>query len=199
MGKKTDCLIMLKEKHINVHAFQEVFSYDELVIYAQSHECFTIRFDRYDHLEELPFYVIRVSEYEPLKLEERLKNICMEAKQAKCSMLCSNGLRYDDVMLFNFVGKLLDQNRFEIEFSTKKVPLRKMYQYSTRVVRGNLVDRYQDFEFYGDDSHVIFQKDLELVLAWMQQIGYFNRMIEGSCYQVPVGVYQERIVCWQIQ
>lgn len=117
----------------------------------------------------------------------------------KCSMLCSNGLRYDDVMLFNFVGRLLKNNQFEIEFSTRKVPLRKMYQYSTRIVRGNLADRYKDFEFYGDDSHLISRKDLELVLAFMQRIGYTNQLIEGSCYEVPVGVYRERIVCWQIQ
>ena len=199
MGKKTDCLTLLKEKHINVHEFREIFEYQDLLDFVHCHQLVTIRFDRYDHLEELPFYIIRVNEYEPLKLQEKLQNICTEAKRMKCSLLCSNGLRYDDVMLFNFVGRLLKNNQFEIEFSTRKVPLRKMYQYPTRVVCGNLADRYKDYEFYGDDSHVISRKDLELVLAFMQQIGYTNQLIEGSCYEVPVGVYHKRIVCWQIQ
>lgn len=199
MGKKTDCLTLLKEKHINVHEFREIFEYQDLLDFVLDHCLVTIRFDRYDHLEELPFYIIRVNEYKISELEEKLKDICKEAGQMKCSMLCSNGLRYDDVMLFNFVGRLLKNNQFEIEFSTRKVPLRKMYQYPTRVVCGNLADRYKDYEFYGDDSHVISRKDLELVLAFMQQIGYTNQLIEGSCYEVPVGVYHKRIVCWQIQ
>ena len=80
MGKKTDCLMLLKEKHINVHEFREIFDYHELLDFVIYNRFVTIRFDRYDLLEELPFYIIRVDEYEMLELEEKL-NKAMEQNE----------------------------------------------------------------------------------------------------------------------
>lgn len=197
MGKKTECLVRLVERHINVHEFKEICDYDDLWSYALENKMFTIRFDRYFETESLPFYVIVVDDYEVEELKEKLHSICSQALEMECSMLCSNGLQYDKIMLFNFVG-IICGNSFEIEFCTRPVPLRKMYEYPTTVVRGSLNDDYSSFEFSGSTHQLMERDDLEKILFWLIHLGYMNQHVEASYYQRPVGVYQERIVCWQV-
>lgn len=192
MGKKTNCLKNLMELGINVHEYQEVFKRDELVNYINLHPIMSIRFDDDAGTTDLPFFV--VDENHPISILE-ISNL---ANAYNCSMLCSNGHQYDQDQICNFVGMVLRDGSFELEYSTKKIPLRQMYREATTVVTGSFGDYFQ-YHFMNKEKNILSKKQLEDILVYLFQMDCYQKRIEGTLYPYPVGVYQKTIVIWQVR
>ena len=96
MGIKSKNLKKLKEADYNIFPFEEIKNIEELNEYASNNKKFTIRFDRDNKIENLPFYVCN----NLTNIEG--ENIVNEAKKIGCTLLCSNGITYDNDLYFNF-------------------------------------------------------------------------------------------------
>lgn len=199
MGKKYDSLNQLVQRNINVHEFQKVEEEKELIAYAKKNEAFSIRFDREKNYHQLPFYTYEKSRFQS---EEEslayLSKIASQAKDMNCSMLCSNGHQYDDIEICNFVIKIEANNFFTLEWSTKKVPLRNMYEYPTSYVRGRLEEDLKSMHFHNLQANPIEEELLEKIIVWATGLKMMNVSIEGTLYPKKVGIQHEEIVCWQI-
>lgn len=192
MGKKTLCLKRLQEAGINVHEYEEVRSFEELIRYIELNPNMSIRFDDDQGTTDLPFYVIDNGD------QEHLREIVEQAKIGNFTMLVSNGHQYDADQICNFVGKVSPDGTFELEYSIKKIPLRHMYRRGTTSVRGNYGD-LSTYSYLNRNDNIISKQELEDILTYLFQIKIYNRDIEGTLYPYPVGVYKRNIVIWQVR
>lgn len=190
MGKKTENLKNLVEQKINTHEFQEINNIEDLLNYVKNNPKMSIRFDRNQNYEDLPFYVI--DDYQ----EEQLGKIVKEAKKLNCTMLCSNGHKYDNDQLFNFVGRITD-NSFSLEICNKKIPLRHIYKEKTTVIKGLLTDSVKNMKFEQKEANPITNKQLETIITFLMNIDKPNMYIEATFYPYQVGWKKEQIVVWQ--
>ena len=199
MGMKYKTLKDLVDKKVNVHSFENINDLDSLLKYAEENKKFSMRFDRDKDYYQLPFYKFNddVFENEEVKLEY-LENIINEAKQLKCSILCANGYLYDDIQICNFVIKVDAKANFILEFSTKRVPLREMYEYKTTIIKGNIKDSLNDMEWIRKEENKLDDRTIEKMLSWAFKLNIINKNIEATLYPTKVGMLKENIVCWQI-
>ena len=112
MGLKTKNLDKLVKENYNVFEYKEISNIEELKEYISNNKLFTIRFDRSRNIENLPFYIYN----EDLDIEALIE----ESKKLNCTLLVSNGLKYDKDLLFNFVIEIDKNNNFILELCDKK-------------------------------------------------------------------------------
>lgn len=199
MGMKYKTLKDLVDKKVNVHSFENINDLDSLLKYAKENKKFSMRFDRDKDYYQLPFYKFNddVFENEEVKFEY-LENIVNEAKHLNCSILCANGYLYDDIQICNFVIKVDAKANFILEFSTKRVPLREMYEYKTTIIKGNIKDSLNDMEWIRKEENKLDDRTIEKMLSWAFKLNIINKNIEATLYPTKVGMLKENIVCWQI-
>lgn len=199
MGMKYKTLKQLVDKKINVHSFENISELDELLKYADENEKFSMRFDRDKDYYQLPFYKFNneVFENDEVKIEY-LTNIMDEAKRLNCTILCANGYLYDDVQICNFVIKIDRKANFILEYSTKKVPLREMYEYKTTTIKGNIKDSLHEMEWIGKNENKLDDRSIEKMINWAFKLNVTDKNIEATLYPTKVGMLKETIVCWQI-
>ncbi len=199
MGAKTKNLKVMLKKEINVHEFTNAKDLEELLEYAKDNPKFSIRFDRDTNYKQLPFYTYKKGDFN--SKEEELAfftKIAKEAKKMNCTLLCSNGLQYDNIQICNFVIYFTDKENFVLEWSTKKVALRNMYEYPTTILKGNIKDDIKDMECIQPKENRLDKKDIEKILVWALSLKRINKSIEGTLYPKKVGMLKQEIVCWQI-
>jgi hypothetical protein len=199
MGAKYKNLVKLYDGKINVHEFKEVINIKELLAYSLDNSKFSVRFDRDSDYHKLPFYKFDKSDFDNERdIEVYFNEIILEAIKLNCTLLCSNGYLYDDIQICNFVIKIDNSYDFILEWSTKKVALREMYQYQTTVLKGNLKSDLKYMEWTFKDENKIDDKDIEKILNWAFNMSITNKNIEGTLYPTKVGMLNSEIVCWQI-
>lgn len=191
MGYKAKNLVELQKKGINIHYFKEISSLSALFSFAKKNKLFSIRFDSAPLIHGLPFY--KITEYN----ENILTDIFNKAVETNCTLLCSNGLQYDDLLICNFVGEIHSGN-FILELSSKKIPLREMYNYPTTIIKGNIYDNIKDMAFINKDKNKISNNDIEAIVTYLFSFNINNVTIEGTLYKESVGLLNKNIVCWQI-
>lgn len=199
MGAKTKNLKVMLKKEINVHEFTNAKDLEELLEYAKDNPKFSIRFDRDTNYKQLPFYTYKKGDFN--SKEEELAfftKIAKEAKKMNCTLLCSNGLQYDNIQICNFVICFTEKENFVLEWSTKKVALRNMYEYPTTILKGNIKDDIKDMECIQPKENRLDKKDIEKILVWALSLKRINKSIEGTLYPKKVGMLKQEIVCWQI-
>lgn len=199
MGMKYKTLKQLVDKKINVHSFESISELDKLLKYADENAKFSMRFDRDKDYYQLPFYKFNneVFESDEIKIEY-LTNIMDEAKKLNCTILCANGYLYDDIQICNFVIKIDQKANFILEYSTKKVPLREMYEYKTTIIKGNIKDSLSEMEWIGKNENKLDDRSIEKMINWAFKLNVTNKNIEATLYPTKVGMLKENIVCWQI-
>lgn len=187
MGLKTNNLKKILNEGINVFEFKEVSSLKELIDYSKINNKFTIRFDRNNNIHGLPFY----------KFDNNLDldNIYNEALNKNCTLLLSNGYKYDDDLLFNFVIEIDNNNNFILELCDKKITLRDMYSNTTTIIKGNLFNK--KFEYINKDSNKYTEKDIKKIVDFILSKNIKYHYLEGTLYDKNVGVLNKDIIIWQ--
>lgn len=191
MGIKVQNLKRLVSNKINVHEYEELKTYDELLEYSLNHNQFSIRFDRNVKEKDLPFYT-----YDKDKINDSktyFMNIIKEMEELGCTLLCSNGHAYDDKLKFNFVIDISDNLDFILELCDKKIPLRFMYKYKTTIIKGNLLE--QKYKFINKEDNRFSIEDIDYILKYLFNKKY--KYVEGTLYEETVGILKEKIIVWQ--
>lgn len=190
MGIKINNLQRLLNDNINVHDFCEVKTLEELIRYSETNKSFSIRFDRNYQEHNLPFYVYD----ESIKDKDTyFKNIIEEMHKLDCTLLCSNGHAYDNILKFNFVIDIDEKANFILELCDQKIPLRLMYQYKTTIIKGNL---FQDkYEIINKEANTYDEEDISKIINYVVVRKY--KYLEGTLYQSKVGKLNDDIVIWQ--
>lgn len=191
MGKKANNLKQLINDKFNVFNFKEINTYEELIDYSKDNSLFTMRFDRNDNFKSLPFYIFNNNDNK----EEYFKNIIDEMNNLNCTIVCSNGLVYDENLKFNFVCELDNDNNFILEFCDKKVPLRNMYNYKTTVIKGNLYDT--NYTYTNKFNNKYDDKDIDNILLWILNNKGKYKYFECTLYDIKVGILNDYIITWQ--
>lgn len=199
MGMKFNILKDLSDKKINVHSFENITNINDLIKYADNNDKFSMRFDRDKDYYQLPFYKCNKESFSSLKERNRyLEEIMKEANKLNCSILCANGYLYDDIQICNFVIKIDNKANFILEFCTKEVSLREMYEYETTILKGNIKDSLKDMEWIRKTANIIDERNIEKMISWAFKLNVINKNIEATLYPIEVGILKEKIVCWQI-
>ena len=187
MGIKTRNLQKLLNEGINIFEFKEISSLEELVEYSKINNKFTIRFDRNNNIDGLPFY----------KYDNNLdlNKIYSESISKDCTLLLSNGYEYDKDLLFNFVIEIDNDNNFILELCDKKIPLRDMYSNITTVIKGNLFNK--KIEYINKDSNKYTYNDIKYIIDFILKINIKYHYIEGTLYNINVGILNDKIIIWQ--
>ena len=187
MGLKTNNLRNLLNEGINVFEFKEVFNLEELINYSKLNNKFTIRFDKNDNIYNLPFYKYDNN----LDLEE----IYNEARGMNCTLLLSNGYKYDNNLLFNFVIDIDSNNNFILELCDKKIPLRDMYKNTTTIIKGNLFNN--NYEYINKDNNIYTIEDIKKVIDFVLKIEIKYHYLEGTLYNMELGLLNKDIIVWE--
>ena len=95
-----------------------------------------------------------------------------------CTLLCSNGYVYDNDLLFNFVIEVDKNNNFILELCDKKVPLRKMYEYKTTTIKGNLFDDNREYINKYDNN---LKNYIRQYIKHQSAFRYGVKKIKASC------------------
>lgn len=195
MGVKVRNLEELVKNNINIHDFKEITDLQSLISYSLENDKFSIRFDYETKKYSLPFYT-----YNKNKIENPIvyfQQIIDDMHKYECSLICSNGYKYDDELKFNFVIEIDQDYNFIIELSDKKVPLRQMYEFKTTVIKGNIFDSYKKFEQINQSENIYTEKDIMDIIEWIIDRKFKYRYIEGTVYNEKVGILDDYMVVWQ--
>lgn len=188
----------LEQRGCNIHKYSICEDESELREYRGNtgNDDFTVRFDKKCNElgMNLPFYVVRSSTN-----DDEVKNIALNAKKLNCNMICSNAIKFDKDMIFNFVCKINSKTgNFMIEICDKEVPLRHMYKYETTVVRGNLCTHKRKYEVIRRSANRFSIWDIERVIDIVMNNHICNNWVEGALYKRNVGIKNEDYVIFQI-
>ena len=189
MGLKTKNLDKLVKENYNVFEYMEITTLEQLKNYIKNNKLFTIRFDRGRNIENLPFYIYS----KDINIEE----IIDEANKLNCTLLVSNGLVHDKDLLFNFVIELDKNNNFILELCDKKIPLRKMYNEKTTIIKGNIFEDYRDYTFINRRSNKYNSKQIYKILELVLKNNIKYHYIEGTYYDKKVGMLKDEYIIWQ--
>jgi hypothetical protein len=195
MYEKIESINRLSAMGLNRHNM--VISKDptEILLAALRMDQFTVRTDGKEQVTDLPFYV----QEEPLHKEgfSRLTRFLSNGAKRDYAFIIADGIRYDPIQLYNGVVNIKRDGRFMLEISTKKVPLRHMYDGSTFGMIGKLGDRIRDMECIGPYQYP--KKELIEDIFNIYQFGIFGKDIEFTRYPIPLGEKKECFVFWQIR
>ena len=194
MGVKKNNLDKIVQMNLNVHEYKLIDSIDKLLEYSNLNNKFSIRFDSIDGRHGLPFYTYDSNR----DSKEIFDSIIEQMNILDCKLLVSNGYMYDNNIKFNFVIDIKENNDFILELCSKKIPLRNMYDNNcTTIITGNLFDDYKDYTITNGEYNTYSKNDIEKVLDII-----INNMsikyMEGTIYDVNVGILNKDIVIWQI-
>lgn len=202
MGVKTKNLQNLKERNINVHNFQEIKIENEfqaciaLGKYFSTHKVFTVRGDS-DPLQYcLPFLTI---ENDFFHKKEEIEAFVRDCIALGCSMLVSDGKRYDAIQTANVVV-LLEGDEIKIEVSEEKVPLRHMYRNPKKITTycGKVSQNVRDFDRIGSKP-VLSPAELERILNNIYRFkNAGEKQFELTVYPSKVGALNQEVVFWQV-
>ncbi len=195
MGVKRKNLDRLVSLGFNVHEYKEINTYDELIEYSNINKQFTIRFDSIDEKNNLPFYMY--DESINLNKELYFEKIIKQMNDLHCTLLCSNGYKYDNKLLFNFVIDIDKNNNFILELCSKKVPLRKMYEYKTTIIKGNIFDDYKNYSITNLKENEYKEKDIKKIIDVIIDNDLKIKYLEGTFYEDNVGILNNKIIFWQ--
>lgn len=187
MGLKTKNLDKLLKDNLNVFEYKEITNKEELEKYITDNELFTIRFDRDNNIQGLPFYKYHSN----LDIDK----IITEASNLNCTLLCSNGYKYDNNLLFNFVISIDSSNNFILELCDKKVPLRDMYKYKTTIIKGNIFE--DKYEYINKFDNKYTKKNIEMIFDIILSNNFKYKYLEGTIYNIPVGILKTNVIIWQ--
>ena len=189
---KEKMLLALRGKGLNIFDYKILLNDAELIEYHRFHKNFTIRFTKVENCPDLPFYVI--NENVP---SEKLVNVALEAYFMKCAMLVSDGIKYEDNQVLNFVFCKQPDGDFLIEYKVGKEPLRLMYEHRMTQIKGNLYKDKEDWEFFeGPDKDKLGFTDLEYILEYVFSANVYNKYVECTLYNKAVGINKERVIVW---
>lgn len=194
MGVKKNNLDKIVQMNLNVHEYKLIDNIDDLIEYSNFNNKFSIRFDSTDGRHGLPFYT-----YDNTKdNKDKFNSIIEQMNILDCKLLVSNGYMYDNNIKFNFVIDIKENNDFILELCSKKIPLRNMYDNNcTTIITGNLFDDYKDFTITNGEYNTYSKNDIEKVLDIIIK-NMSIKYIEGTIYDVNVGILNKDIVIWQI-
>lgn len=195
MGIKTRNLEDLVKNNINVHRFQEISDLQSLISYSMANEKFSMRFDYDTKKYSLPFYT-----YDQKKITNStayLQKIIDEMHKYDCTLLCSDGYKYDDELKFNFVAELDQDFNFLIELSDQKVPLRQMYNFKTTIIKGNIFHSYKEFQIINKTHNQYTEEDIMNIIEWFIDKNFKYHYMEGTIYKIKVGLLNDYMVIWQ--
>ena len=194
MGVKTNNLNRIKELGINVHEYKEISTLEDLIEYSKYNDKFSIRFDSLDGRHNLPFYTYD----KDINSNQVFDEIIDKMNNLNCTLLVSNGYKYDQNIKFNYFLNIKENNDFILELCSKKIPLRDMYDGTiTTIIKDNLFDNYSNYIIENKDSNQYIRKDIEKILDII--INHINiKYMEGTVYDINVGIYDEDIAVWQI-
>ncbi len=195
MGVKLKNLDNLVKDQINVHSYKEIFNLDELLNYSKINNKFSIRFDSYPKKDNLPFYI-----YDEQIVDDKIKfleNIINEMNQLNCSIIVSDGYKYDSYIKFNFVVEIDNKNNFILELCDKKIPLRNMYEYKTTIIKGNIFSNYKTFKFINELDNKYSEEDIVNIIRFIFKNNLKYNYLEGTVYTKNVGILNKNIVIWQ--
>ncbi len=199
MGAKYQNLRRLSKAKINTHEFVSLSTLEEMLDYEKENSMFSIRFDRMKNYHQLPFYKYNRKDFHSKNEKNKFfTKIVEEAKNKNCTLLCSNGYQYDDIQVCNFVMQINSNRDFILEWSTKEVALREMYEYPTTILKGNIMDDIKDMEWTNKKENKISIKEIEKMLTWSFSLNIIDKSIEATLYQKKIGMLKQEIVCWQI-
>lgn len=196
---KEDSLLKLLALNLNVHKYSMLETLDELLEYQDKNPEFSIRFDSAHPKENLPFYTFKNAHYHNgIKVIMNPSDIIFHAKLLDCKLLCSEGHKYDDVQICNYVYKLDPWYDFILELSFWKSPLRRMYDGTTIIIKGNLYT--EKFEIIGDytQRHYLSRTLLYKILTDMHSNSIYNKWCECTIYPKTVGLLDKEVIYWQI-
>lgn len=202
MGAKTKNLEALKNRRINVHDFKEIVVQNEnqaiieLGKYAQQHKVFTIRGDSEPLKFCLPFLAI---DKDFFYMKSQVQEFIRQCVDTECSMLVSDGKKFDDIQTANVVV-VLEGNTIKIEVSGEKIPLRHMYRHPNNITTysGDIQQCVRNFKRYGAVP-TLSSSELERILNLVFSIKQQNeRHFELTVYPEKVGIYHSEIIFWQI-
>lgn len=189
---KAENLKQLLRTGNNVHEFQVIEDVKQLIEYSHKNPCFTIRFDRDYNYYNLPFmafdHTLEVVEAE---------GILAKAKNMGCTLVCSNGKKYDPIQICNFVYSVRN-GQFILEVNFDKVPLRQMYNENLITISGHIFHPRSMFSIRGQKRNLLSGVILEKILGEMIRHPQTKFTYEGTLYPFPVGVLNQQIVCWQM-
>lgn len=195
MGVKVRNLKELVQNNINVHHFKEITDLQSLITYSLENDKFSIRFDYETKKYSLPFYTYSKNEIDnPIGYFQKIID---EMNKYECTLICSDGYKYDDKLKFNFVVEINQDYNFIIELSDKKVPLRQMYRFKTTIIKGNIFDTYKNFEQINQSENIYTEKDIMDIIEWVIYEEFKYCYIEGTIYNKKVGILNDYMVIWQ--
>lgn len=195
MGIKVRNLKELVKNNINVHHFKEITDLQSLLSYSLENDKFSIRFDYETKKYSLPFYTYNKNEIDnPIVYFQKIID---EMYKYECTLICSDGYKYDDELKFNFVIEINRDYNFIIELSDKKIPLRQMYRFKTTIIKGNIFDAYKNFEQINQSENKYTEKDIMDIIEWVINKEFKYRYIEGTIYNKKVGILNDYMVIWQ--
>lgn len=191
MYAKEKMLVKLKNKGLNIFDYKVMTTATDLVLYHRLHKNFTIRFTKVDDCKNLPFYVVNESVD-----SDKVAHIGFEAEYLHCAMIVSDGIKYENNQVLNFVFCKKPNGDFIIEYHIGSEPLRQMYNYPTTVIKGNLYTQKEDWTFRGSQRIIIGFSDLEYLLNYIDKVDIYNKYVECTLYDCKVGINLERVITW---
>ena len=194
MGVKYENLNKIKSLGINVHEYKLIDNLNDLLEYSKVNNKFSIRFDSRDVQHGLPFYTYD-NEKDSINIFD---NIIEQMNKLDCKLLVSNGYSYDKNIKFNFVIDIKENNDFILEICSKKVPLRNMYDNNiTTTFTGNLFDDYKEYKIINKEDNIYTKEDILKVLDIIIN-NISIKYMEGTLYDINVGILNKDIAIWQV-
>lgn len=191
--KKIESLRDLQRMQLNVHAWAVPESLQQFrdIVKKFNFYC-TVRTDSLCATYCLPFYEILEED------EATLLHIWMQSIENNYKLIVANGRRADDSMWYNASARIEKNGDFEIEFSKRRVPQRKMFEHKTSSISGNLLCTIQSWR---KDSWLaeVSTVDLRRELSFLYSLGIYGKWIEFTTYTEPVGELQQERAFWQVQ
>ena len=200
MGLKYENLKQLTNRGLNTFEYIhfdkcETFIEDIKNYITQNQSC-TFRGDHKTLKYDLPFLAVdngNISDEEIIKYVQK-------CTQSGCTIISSNGKKYDEIQLANIVVQI-DNNQIIIEASEQKVPLRIMYKHPENlcVYTGMMFDSIKNYIRTGKILEKVYTSDLERVLNKIFEVKKPNETyFELTLYPEKVGILKENIIFWQI-
>lgn len=195
MREKVESIKRLKAMGLNMHKTVISEDVEEIEAIAKSWQRFSIRTDGLHRLRDMPFFMQK--EYLDKTGDADLKKFLKQGMQDDLCFIIADGIKHDDIQLYNGVARISPNADFSLEMCTAKVPLRKMYGYPTFNLTGNLADGLRSCSMLGDVQ--ISPKSLMRDLLDLYGLQIWGKYIEFTKYPVPVGEGASPYVFWEVR
>lgn len=195
MYEKTNSMERLRSMGLNRHNTLISKNPNEILLAAGDMQRFTIRTDSREIRSELPFYMQKLPLTETG--DKKLQDFLEAGLNENFAFIIADGIRHDEIQLYNGVAMLTINGDFSLEMSTAKVPLRKMYNHPTFFLSGHLTDRLH--HLYCKGLHQYPKGDLLKDMMDLYQLGIFNKYVEFTKYPVKLGELNDQYVYWEVR